>query len=157
MDTKNVSQIIIDGVADDIPLMDIYRGIGGGVKKTEFFKAVISLIKSRSIRSDIMVCYCGIDCSRCKTLHATVDDYDELRKTVQAYYDEFGHNIDIKDLNCLGCRSDSMLAGCADCPYMKCGKGKGLSRCDECAEYPCDSLRWYIDKYIKPGAGKFFD
>lgn len=153
MDMRYINQTIIDGVANDVPLTDIYADFRGAVGKTGFYKIVLSLIETNAI-PNIMVCYCGVDCARCRTFRATIDNDDEARKTVKAFYEEIGCKIEIKDLNCFGCRSDETMSACADCPYMKCGKEKGLQRCDECKEYPCESLRSYIETYVKPSAGK---
>ena len=150
---QDIRQVIIDNVAKDIPLTEIYVGFGGAVEKNDFYKAVLSLIETGSIPS-IMVCYCGIDCSRCKTFHATINNDNEMRESVKTYYEEIGNSMEEKDLNCFGCRSDEMLSACAGCPYMKCGKEKGVKRCDECSEYPCESLQWYIEQYVKPSMGK---
>jgi len=154
VDMQDIRQTIIDNVVKDIPLPEIYSSLGGVLDKIDFYKTVFSLIETGSI-PNIMICWCGIDCTRCKTFRATINDDNEMRKTVKGYYEEIGNNIEIKDLNCFGCRSDDMLSGCAGCPYMKCGKEKGLKRCDECSEYPCESLQWYIEKYIKPSMEKF--
>jgi hypothetical protein len=150
---QEIRQTIIDSVAQNIPLTEIYASLGNAVDKIDFYKTVASLIETNSI-PNIMVCWCGIDCTRCRTFLATINNDDEICKEVQKYYAEIGHDIEIKDLHCLGCRSDEMMSVCAGCPYMKCGKEKGVSRCDKCGEYPCESLQWYTEKYIKPSIGK---
>jgi hypothetical protein len=97
---------------------------------------------------------CGIDCTCCQTFRATVNNDDETRRGVQAYYKEIGIDIAIEDLHCRGCHSDEQMPACAGCPYKKCGQEKGLARCAECGEYPCESLQWYMEKYIKPSIGR---
>ena len=151
---QDIRQIIIESVAKNISLADIFTDINGVTDKIEFYKIAVALIESGSI-PNIMICWCGIDCTRCRTFRATLNDDDEMRKIIKKYYQEIGIDMDIKDLYCLGCRSDEIMSACAGCPYMKCGKEKGLKRCDECNEYPCESLQWYTEKYIKPGIGKF--
>ena len=116
------------------------NAFGGTVDKIEFYKTVFSLIETRAI-PNIMVCFCGIDCTHCRTFLSTINNDDEMREIVKKYYEEMGIDIEIKDIRCLGCRSDEMMSGCAGCPYMKCGKEKGLNRCDECGEYPCESMQ----------------
>ncbi|MDR2686870.1 MAG: DUF3795 domain-containing protein [Oscillospiraceae bacterium] len=101
-----------------------------------------------------MISWCGIDCTRCQTFRATDSADDELRGEIQKYYKEIGIDIAIRDLSCRGCRSDETMPACAGCPYKKCGKAKGLARCAECGEYPCESLRWYTENYIKPSIGR---
>jgi len=97
---------------------------------------------------------CGIDCTHCQTFRATLSNDDGIRKEVQAYYKEIGIDIAINDLCCHGCRSDRQMPACAGCPYRRCGKEKGLTCCDECGGYPCESLRWYTENYIKPSIGR---
>ena len=97
---------------------------------------------------------CGIDCTRCKTFRATLGNDDGTRREVQAYYREIGIDIELEDLHCLGCGSNEQMPACAGCPYRKCGEEKGLRRCAECGEYPCASLQWYTETYIKPSIGR---
>jgi len=151
---QDIRRIIIDSVARDIPLTEIFDGLGGAFRKIDFYKTVFLLIEAGDI-PNIMVCWCGIDCTRCKTFRATIDGDYETRVEVKKYYEEIGINIEIADLNCLGCRSDEMMYLCAGCPYMSCGKERGVKRCGECGEYPCESLQWYTEKHIKPGVGTF--
>ena len=153
---QDIRQNIIERIAEDIPLTEIYAGFGETVGKIEFYRIVSELIEIGAI-TNIMICWCGIDCTRCRTFRATLNNDDEMRKVIQKYYEEIGSTIEIKDLYCLGCRSDEIMLACSGCPYMKCGKEKGLKRCDECSEYPCESLQWYTEKYIKPSIGKLIE
>jgi len=97
---------------------------------------------------------CGIDCACCKTFRATANNDDGMRREIQQYYKELSIDIEIKDLRCLGCGSGEMMTACAGCPYRKCCEEKGLARCEECPEHPCESLQWYTETYIKPSMGK---
>ena len=153
---QDIRQTIIERVAKDIPLIEIYAGLDEFVDKTEFYKIVAELIETGAI-PNTMICWCGIDCMRCRTFRATLNNDDEMRKTIKIYYEEIGSNIEIRDLYCLGCHSDEIMPACFGCPYMKCGKEKGLKRCNECNEYPCESLQWYTEKYIKPSIGKLVE
>jgi len=101
-----------------------------------------------------MKAMCGIDCACCKTFRATMDNDIQAREEIRQYYKEIGHDIALEDLRCLGCGSDEMMPACAGCPYLKCGKERGLVCCDECGEYPCEPLQWYTENYIKPSIGK---
>ena len=148
----DIRQTIIESFAKDIPLSEINVGL----EKIEFYKIVTELIESGAI-PNIMICWCGIDCTRCRTFRATINNDDEMRKVIKKYYEELEIYIELKDLYCLGCRSDEIMSACRGCPYMKCGKEKGLNRCDECGEYPCESLQWYTEKYIKPSIGKLIE
>ena len=150
---QDIRQVIIHNVNQKIPLTQIYTDFGDTVNRIEFYKTVLSLIETGAI-PNIMVCWCGIDCTRCRIFRATIENDDEIRKVVKEYYKAIGYDIEIKDLYCLGCRSDDIMPECSGCPYMKCGKEKGVKHCYECGEYPCESLKWYTDKYIKPSIGK---
>ena len=101
-----------------------------------------------------MISHCGIDCTRCQTFRATASGDDALRGEIQQYYKEIGMDIAIQDLHCRSCHSEEQMPACASCPYKKCGQAKGLTRCAECTEYPCASLQWYTENYIKPSIGR---
>jgi len=150
----NLRQTILQGVADGLPLTGIYAGLGGAVPKIDFYREVLALIGDGDMPNPL-ICWCGMDCSRCKTFRATLSDDDALRREVQQHYADIGVAVTLDSLHCLGCRSDEMMQACAECPYMRCGKQKGVDRCDACDEYPCQSLKWYIETYLKPGEGKF--
>ena len=50
-----------------------------------------------------LVCYCGHDCARCLTYLATIRNDEKLRKQSQRFYKtEFGIDIPLKDIYCLG-------------------------------------------------------
>jgi len=163
MDLRNYHEIggfIAESINKGMPLPDIYAVLNksnGAIRKPAFYQAVLAVLEAGRIPNDYMVCMCGIDCSRCRAFRATAegDGGGEAREVVAGYYKEIGHDIAAEDIRCFGCRSGEMMPGCAECPYLKCGKSKGLKRCAECGEYPCESLRWYTEKYIKPGMGKF--
>lgn len=95
-----------------------------------------------------MPCFCGHDCARCLTYLATISDDEETRRKSQRFYmDEFGFNIPLEKLRCLGGRSGDLFYLCKGCPWMKCAKEKGLSACSEC-EHPCKPLSEYRDRYV---------
>ena len=96
-----------------------------------------------------MPCYCGHHCSKCITYLATVNGDEELRrKSAEFYMDEFNLSLPLDSIRCMGGRSDEIMDGCRDCPYMKCCSEKGLHACSECSEYPCETLAWYMEKYV---------
>ncbi len=94
-------------------------------------------------------CYCGHDCSRCVTYLATIRNDFELCKQSQRFYrDEFGLEIPLSEIHCMGGWSDDIFYLCSGCPWMKCCKEKGLSVCSDCDEYPCKPLAEYQEKYV---------
>jgi hypothetical protein len=73
----------------------------------------------------------------------------ELRqKSALFYKDEFNIELSYDSIRCMGGRSNEIMEGCRDCPYMKCCNEKGLNACSDCEEYPCENLAWYIEKYV---------
>ena len=60
-----------------------------------------------------LVCYCGHDCARCLTYIATINNDEDLRKQSQNFYKtEFGIDIPLKDIQCLGGRSNDVFYLC---------------------------------------------
>ena len=145
---------IIANIKNGVPLKDIFNN-SGSADKRGFYKTVLSLINAGEI-ANTMVCSCGFDCSRCRTFYATVNDDDEAREMIRGLYAEMGHTVEKGELNCFGCRSDEMMPLCSGCPYLKCGRERGLERCGECNEYPCESLKWYKETYLETGMNKFY-
>lgn len=80
---------------------------------------------------------------------ATVNGDEELRrKNAKLYMDEFSAELPLQSIRCMGGRSGDVMEGCRDCPYMKCCNEKCLHACSGCADYPCQNLAWYIEKYV---------
>lgn len=95
------------------------------------------------------ICCCGHDCSRCVTYLATVREDEALRKQSQAFYREtFGIELPPDEIRCLGIDSDCVLSLCRECPWVKCCREKGIGACEECAEYPCEALAAYRERYV---------
>ena len=96
-----------------------------------------------------LICYCGHDCARCLTYLATVNDDNELRKQSQAVYkNEFGINIPLEDIHCLGGRSDDAFYLCKECPLIKCCKEHNTEMCSNCSDFACKKIKDYQEKYI---------
>lgn len=112
-------------------------------RTAEVFSMAERLVRSQAL------CFCGHDCSRCKTYLATVNDDDELRgQSRQFYKDTFGWDIPLSKLRCNDGRSDEPFYLCRDCPWAKCCRERGLAACSECEQYPCPPLAAYMDKYV---------
>lgn len=100
-------------------------------------------------REGARICCCGHDCSRCVTYLATVRQDESLRRRAQRFYEEnFGRHIPAEEIRCLGIRSDCVLSLCRECPWWKCCEQRGITRCEECEEYPCAPLAAYREKYV---------
>ena len=96
-----------------------------------------------------LICCCGHDCSRCLTYLATINNDENLRKQSQSFYKtEFVIDIPLKDIHCLGGRSEDVFCLCKECPFVKCCKEHNVERCIECFEYPCKTIKEYQEKYV---------
>jgi hypothetical protein len=56
-----------------------------------------------------------------------------------------GHKVEAKDLACEGCLSDVVSISCRECKIRDCAFAKGLARCSECADFPCELVRSFND------------
>ncbi|MBE6884669.1 MAG: DUF3795 domain-containing protein [Ruminococcaceae bacterium] len=92
-------------------------------------------------------CYCGHDCSRCVTYLATISSDDTLRLRAQKFYAEMGYDLSLKDISCMGGRSDHVFCLCLSCPFMRCCREKGISSCTLCAS-PCEMFKNYQIRYV---------
>jgi len=96
-----------------------------------------------------MHCYCGHDCARCKVYLATVRGDEALREQSRQFYKaEFNLDVPLQGLYCLGGHSELVMPLCRGCPWMACAKTKGLAKCKDCGEYPCEPLAAYQKKYV---------
>ena len=95
------------------------------------------------------ICYCGHDCSRCLTYLATISNDDDLRKQSQEFYKtEFGIDIPLEEIHCLGGRSKDIFYLCKECPFIKCCKEHSIEMCCDCPKYPCQNIKEYQEKYV---------
>lgn len=143
-----IREEIIEGVRQDENLMNLYDRLSGKLTKPAFFKAVLDLIQEEII-PNVLICYCGHDCARCRVFLATINDDHDLREQSAAYYQEsLKTPMSLDNLYCLSARSDEVMVGCRQCPFMKCAKDKSLSICEDCQNHPCQTLAWYTDTYV---------
>lgn len=96
-----------------------------------------------------LLCYCGHDCARCLTYLATINNDEELRKQSQSFYKtEFGMDIPLADIHCLGGHSEDIFYLCKECPFIKCCKEHSIEMCCDCPKYPCKDIKEYQEKYV---------
>ena len=144
----NLIELIKSGITENKSLVDIYSESNDVVDKIDFYRNVLTLIENGQI-PNVLICFCGHDCSKCRTFHATLSNDNNMRKNIIEYYrSEFKQDIPIDKLYCLSGRSDVIMEGCRDCPFMKCCRGKNLQACSECTQYPCQMLDIYIKTYV---------
>jgi hypothetical protein len=99
-----------------------------------------------------IVGYCGIVCSDCPVLVATQKNDDaERRRIAEVFTKQYGKEYKPEDINCDGCLSSGprIFSYCNVCEIRKCGKGKNLSNCASCVDYPCEKLSKLFAAYSK--------
>ncbi len=74
--------------------------------------------------------FCGLYCGAC-----SVRRFGETGRA-DGFVSCLG-GVPADEITCSGCRSASVYAGCRACPLRDCASAKGVSRCADCAEYPC--------------------
>lgn len=90
-----------------------------------------------------MIAFCGLECTKCPSYLATINDDDDARlKTSVMLKEKYGLEYTPAEINCNGCLStDGLLLGfCNNCKIRQCGREKGLENCTLCQELPCEKL-----------------
>ncbi|MGE5678492.1 MAG: DUF3795 domain-containing protein [Pseudomonadota bacterium] len=94
---------------------------------------------------DKVIACCGIECSSCDAYVATMNNDDELRrKTAENWSSMFNADIQPKDINCLGCRSEVLFSHCLECDMRKCNIEKAQENCSKCGDYACERLEGFF-------------
>jgi len=96
--------------------------------------------------------YCGIACSDCPVLKATLEDNDaERRRIAETFTEQYRKEYRPDDINCDGCiRSSARLFSyCSLCGIRKCGMDRKVGNCASCSEYPCGKLSELFAAYSK--------
>ncbi len=96
--------------------------------------------------------HCGIDCSKCDTYIATINNDDNKRKEVANLWSKLNNcNIDYKDINCLGCKIEGIKCIYCDilCEVRKCALSKNIELCNSCEEFNvCKKVKPFLDSNI---------
>jgi hypothetical protein len=100
--------------------------------------------------------YCCLDCPTCDLFIATRDNNNKLKaEVVQKWKIKTDKNFKLEDLNCLGCKSETLAFFCKDCTVKKCAVRKGLPTCAHCDNLDsCDQHLWKEFPWIKEKAIK---
>jgi hypothetical protein len=96
--------------------------------------------------------FCGISCSDCPVLAATLkNDNGERQRIAEIFTRQYGKEYKPDDINCDGCLSNSqrVFSYCGICDSRKCGKEKKVKNCAFCTDYPCEKLSELFAKYSK--------
>ena len=94
------------------------------------------------------IAYCGLDCSKCDAMIATLNNDDILReKTAKLWTEVNGVEITKEMINCLGCCGVGVKTPFCDnlCEIRKCSMAKGYSNCGECILLgECETIKMII-------------
>ena len=97
---------------------------------------------------DEMIGCCGIICTECPALQATLkNDNTEREKIAIVWSKLFDSNFKSEDINCEGCKSvnDKLFNYCRSCEIRECCKKRNLENCAYCTDYSCAKLDHFIE------------
>jgi len=95
-----------------------------------------------------LVGICGIYCGTCPSyLAPRENDVAELERRSKEL------DYTIEELRCDGCHSDKVMPSCVECRpgFRKCASEHGVTRCFECADFPCQRLEDFKHVHIVDG------
>ena len=107
---------------------------------------------------DKMIAYCGLDCAKCGAFIATAQDDDAMRaKVADEWSKAYGVQIPPETINCTGCLSDGVKFNYCEnvCEIRKCGDGRKVGTCADCADYACEKLNEFFK--MAPAAKESLD
>ena len=84
-----------------------------------------------------MIAYCGLDCEKCDTYIATINNDQELRvKTAKLWTELNNTSILPEHINSQGCRADGIKTVYCDslCSIRQCAMKKCVSTCGDCPD-----------------------
>lgn len=90
--------------------------------------------------------YCGDDCELCPRYIATKSNDVEKLKEAAILWEKAGfHNsiVTPEEMICNGCAS---LEHCHYNDIRECARGKEISNCGKCNEYPCEKIKDVFEK-----------
>jgi len=80
--------------------------------------------------------YCGLNCCACPVLGANErGDKEWIKKVAE---DE---KCTPNDLRCHGCKTEMVAMYCTDCEMRLCARKKGIEFCNECKDFPCETIK----------------
>lgn len=89
------------------------------------------------------IAYCGLDCSACPALIATVNNDDALRtKVAEQWSKDYGAEFKAEDINCDGCvgKDGRHVGYCNVCEIRLCGVKNEVENCAHCKDYSCEKI-----------------
>ena len=94
-----------------------------------------------------IIAACGIECSKCDALIATVENDNAKRKEVAEKWSKaYDAKLSIELINCMGCMEEGVhFSHCNECEIRQCAKEMEVNNCSECEEYPCEELEQFFE------------
>jgi hypothetical protein len=90
--------------------------------------------------------YCGVNCEKCPVYIASTADDDGLRAdVVRDWGTLYKREFKISDINCFGCKSDTLFGVCSKCDISVCNKNRGITSCADCTDFECDRIKRFYD------------
>lgn len=87
-----------------------------------------------------LMAYCGIQCNDCPAYQATAADDDAMReKTAKLWSKTYNADIKASDINCRGCKSDTVFGHCQVCEIRACSSERAYDHCGQCEAF-CGKL-----------------
>ena len=87
---------------------------------------------------------CGLYCGACSIRVAhNRKDATLLAAMADGVSIYLGHKVEADDLACEGCLSDVVSISCRECKIRDCAATKGLTRCSECPDAPCELIKTF--------------
>jgi hypothetical protein len=86
--------------------------------------------------------YCGYDCSKCpifiNTENANLNNLKEIKNSLENINNR---EIPLSDIECRGCKSDTLFEYCKKCNIRKCALSGGFESCSLCNYRNCDKIK----------------
>ncbi len=84
---------------------------------------------------------CGLYCGACPIYQAVRrKDAQFLEAAASGIAEMLGHAVNVNELDCSGCLSDTRAIQCRECDLRDCALSRGFNHCAECNEFPCQKF-----------------
>lgn len=93
---------------------------------------------------------CGFKCHTCAAYYKNVNGEEGKKEVADKWKYYFDYEISPEKMMCHGCSSDECQCEYLvhpDCQIRNCVLDKGVEKCTDCEEYPCQVLTEYLDMY----------
>jgi len=93
-----------------------------------------------------LIAYCGINCTTCPLYMATMNNDALMKQEISLKWGKlYNRLIDIKDMECYGCKSSKKFCLSNECNITTCNISKGIETCSQCSTYPCERINKFYE------------